>query len=135
MRKVPADKSDFYSARAIEIEGQVYGHLGKNKRIARCINWSNDFVDLRYERKSDLETYLKNTHLMDHVKYRIARQAIEAVVFIHEKDVIHSDLSARQFLMDKKYNIRLAQYDPPWPYWSFGRKEQPLQQSLDRYLL
>ena len=79
VRKVPADKSYIYSARAVEIEGRVYGHLEKNKRIARCINWSDDFVDLRYERKGDLETYLKNTHLTDHAKYRIARQAIEAV--------------------------------------------------------
>ncbi|KAJ5081525.1 kinase-like protein [Penicillium alfredii] len=110
VRKVPADKSYFYSARAVEIEGRVYGHLGRNKRIARCINWGDDFVDLRYERKGDLETYLKNTRLTDHAKYRIARQAIKAVAFIHKKDVIHSDLSARQFLMDKKYNIRLSDF-------------------------
>lgn len=110
VRKVPTDKSCSYSARAVEIEGRVYGHLGRNKRIARCINWSDDFVDLRYEPKGDLETYLKNTRLTDHAKYHIARQAIKAVAFIHKKDVIHSDLSARQFLMDKKYNIRLSDF-------------------------
>ncbi|KAJ5961295.1 kinase-like protein [Penicillium vulpinum] len=43
-------------------------------------------------------------------KYRIARQAIEAVVFIHGKDVIHSDLSARQFLVDRNYNVRLSDF-------------------------
>lgn len=94
----------------MEIEGRVYGHLSRNKRIARCINWCDDFVDLRYESNGDLETYLKNTHLTNHAKYRIARQAIEAVAFIHSKDVIHSDLSARQFLVDKKCNVRLSDF-------------------------
>jgi serine/threonine protein kinase len=110
VRKVPSDKSYFYSARAVEIEGRVYGHLGRHKRIAVCFNWRDDFVDLRYERNGDLETYLKNTHLTSHAKYRIARQAVEAVVFIHAKDVIHSDLSARQFLVGKKCNVRLSDF-------------------------
>ena len=110
VRKVPSDKSYFYSTRAVEIEGRVYGHLGKNKRIARCINWGDDFVDLRYERKGDLETYLKKASLTNHAKYRIARQVIEAVAFIHSKDVIHSDLGTRQFLVDKSCNIRLSDF-------------------------
>lgn len=110
VRKVPSDKSYFYSARAVEIEGRIYGHLGRNKWIARCIIWGDDFVDLRYERNGHLETYLKNTHLTNRAKYRIARQTIEAVVFIHRKDVIHSDLSARQFLVDKRCNVRLSDF-------------------------
>ena len=41
----------------------------------------------------------------------MARQAVEAVVFIHSKDVIHSDLSARQFLVGKyRSNIRLSDF-------------------------
>ncbi|RJE22546.1 STYKc [Aspergillus sclerotialis] len=98
VRKVPSDQSYFYSARAVEIEGHVYGHLGKHKRIARCIGWGDDFVDLRYECNGDLETYLRKAHLTRYAKYRIARQAVEAVAFIHGKDVFHSDLSACQFL-------------------------------------
>lgn len=52
----------------------------------------------------------KKTPLTSCAKYRVARQAIEAVVFIHERDVIHSDLSARQFLVDKSCNIRLSDF-------------------------
>ncbi|KAA8647706.1 uncharacterized protein ATNIH1004_006403 [Aspergillus tanneri] len=110
VRKVPLDKSFIYSTRALEIEGRVYSHLGKHKRIARCISWSDDFVDLRYECNSDLESYLKKNSLTSHAKCRIARQAVEAVVFIHGKDVIHSDLSACQFLVDKNCNIRLSDF-------------------------
>jgi serine/threonine protein kinase len=110
VRKVPSDKSYVYSARAVEIEGRIYCHLGKHKRIARCIGWGNDFVDLRYECNGDLESYLKQTPLTNDAKYRLARQAVEAVVFIHGKDVIHSDLSAHQFLVDKNRNVRLSDF-------------------------
>lgn len=46
----------------------------------------------------------------DGFRYGVARQAIEAVAFIHQKDIIHSDLSARQFLVDEKENIRLSDF-------------------------
>lgn len=94
----------------MEIEGRIYGHLGRNKRIARCINWGDDFVGLRYECNSNLKTYLKNTHLINRAKYCIAQQTIEAVAFINRKDVIYSDLSARQFLVDRRCNVRLTDF-------------------------
>lgn len=110
-RKVPLDKSYIYSSEAVKVEGRIYGRLGKHKRIARCISWSDDFVDLRYECNGDLESYLKQTPLTSHrARCRIARQAVEAVVFIHGKDVIHSDLSARQFLVDRMSNVRLSDF-------------------------
>lgn len=110
VRKVPSDKTYVYSMSAIEIEGRIYSHLGEHERIARCLNWGDDFVDLQYECNGDLETFLKQNPLTSDTKYRLARQAVEAVVFIHGKDVVHSDLSARQFLVDEKLNIRLSDF-------------------------
>jgi serine/threonine protein kinase len=46
----------------------------------------------------------------DQFRYRAARQAIKAVAVIHRKQVIHSDLSARQFLVDKSLNLRLSDF-------------------------
>lgn len=67
-------------------------------------------MDLRYERNGDLESYLKETDLDSYTRYRFARQAIEAVAYIHEMEVIHSDLGARQFLVDKHRNLRLSDF-------------------------
>lgn len=97
------DKSYIYSLQAISIEGRVYAHLGKHKRIAWCISYNNDFIDLQYEPNGDLQSYIekkkkKNT-LGLHDRRQFAHQAVEAVIFIHSKNVIHSDLSARQFLV------------------------------------
>lgn len=53
---------------------------------------------------------MKENHLTSRARCRVARQAVEAVIFIHEKGVIHSDLSVRQFLVDKNCNIRLPDF-------------------------
>ncbi|KAL2796656.1 kinase-like domain-containing protein [Aspergillus keveii] len=97
-RKIPSDKSYTYSVEAVEIEAKIYKHLGKHKRIAKCIRCSNDYIDLRYEPNGNLETYLADKPVSAQWRYRLARQAIEAVVYIHKMHVIQSDLSARQFL-------------------------------------
>ncbi|KAJ5697171.1 hypothetical protein N7488_010855 [Penicillium malachiteum] len=108
VRKVSS--GNYYSPQAIEIEGRVYEHLGKNKRIARCIAWREGSIDLQFEYNRDLERYLKTTDVSHSIRYRMVRQAIEAVVFIHSKDVIHSDLSARQLLVDRNLNVRLSDF-------------------------
>lgn len=110
VRKVPLDESYVYSMQAIEIEGRVYNHLGKHPRIAHCLKTGSDFVDLRYESNGDLETYLKQNPLTSDTKYRLAQQAVEAVVYVYGKDVIHSDLSARQFLVGQDLNIQTVRF-------------------------
>jgi serine/threonine protein kinase len=110
VRKVPCCKSDPYSLHALKIEAQIYRHLGQNKRIARWFQSTDDHIDLQYEANGDLETYLRTHAVNNEVRYRIARQAIEAVDFIHKNEVIHSDLSARQFLVDERLNIRLSDF-------------------------
>lgn len=59
VRKVPSDKSYIYSMSAFQIEGRIYGHLIHHDRIARCLNWTDGFVDLQYECNGNLGTYLK----------------------------------------------------------------------------
>ncbi|KAJ0424990.1 kinase-like domain-containing protein, partial [Aspergillus carlsbadensis] len=110
VRKVPSDKSYVYSVEAVEIEAKVYNHLGNHKQIARCIRASNDYVDLHYEPNGNLESYLANHPLSPEWRYRFARQAVEAAMYIHKMDVIHSDLSARQFLVDESCNLRLSDF-------------------------
>ncbi|KAB8252842.1 hypothetical protein BDV35DRAFT_386889 [Aspergillus flavus] len=84
VQKIPSDKSGIYSTRAVKIEAQVYRHLDRYKRIARCLQGSENYTDLRYEVNGDLGTYLRNHCPSDHVRHQIAQQAIEVVIFIHK---------------------------------------------------
>jgi serine/threonine protein kinase len=43
-------------------------------------------------------------------KADISRQGVEAVHYIHFKGVIHSDLAARQFLLDTRLNARISDF-------------------------
>lgn len=110
VRKVPSDKAYYYSVRASEIEAKVYIHLGKHKRITRYLTSGDGYIELQYEPNGDLESYLRTHTVTDQFRYRVAQQAIEAVDFIHHKGVIHSDLSARQFLVDRQLNVKLADF-------------------------
>lgn len=114
VRKLPTDKSNPTNVQALDIESRIYHHLGEHRHIARCLRCCEEYIDLRYEPHGNLQTFLRREEgtgkVNDGFRYGVARQAIEAVAFIHQKDVIHSDLSARQFLVDEKENIRLSDF-------------------------
>ncbi|KZF22309.1 kinase-like protein [Xylona heveae TC161] len=110
VRKLPSNPSNPNSLRAIKTEARIYQHLQKHKRIARCLSATDDHVDLRYESHGDLASYLHNHTVTERFRICVAQQAIEAIHYIHEKEVIHSDLSARQFLLDGRLNLRLCDF-------------------------
>jgi serine/threonine protein kinase len=110
VRKVPSDKAYYYSVRACEIEAEIYIHLGKHRRVTRYLTSGDGYIELRYEPNGDLESYLRTHTVTDGFRYRVARQTIEAVDFVHRKGIIHSDLSARQFLVDRHLNVRIADF-------------------------
>ncbi|KAL4800900.1 kinase-like domain-containing protein [Aspergillus venezuelensis] len=69
--------------------------IGPHPRIAECMSINRvDRVDLKF--------------------YQYAkwfRQIIEAVVVIHSRGVIHSDLALRQFFVDDDLNLRLGDFN------------------------
>ncbi|KAJ9215473.1 hypothetical protein DTO166G4_2843 [Paecilomyces variotii] len=110
VRKVPCDRSSSSSVRAIQTEAWIYQHLGRHKHIARCLEAADDHVDLKFERNGDLEIYLSMHRVSNEFRCRAAEQVVEAVHYIHEEGVVHSDLSARQFLLDEKMNVHLSDF-------------------------
>ena len=54
------------------------------------------YVDLEYTPHGHIESYLKSYYdTSDKYYIWLAQEAIEAVVFIHSKGIIYSDLTAR----------------------------------------
>lgn len=110
MRKVPCDRSYSTSVKAIQTEAWIYQHLGRHKHIARCLEATDDHIDLKFEKNGDLEIYLSMHRVSSEFRCRAAAQVIEAVRYIHEEGIVHSDLSARQFLLDEKMSVRLSDF-------------------------
>ena len=113
IRKVPRD-NDRDNVQAIRNKATIYALLGNDAHIVNCLSAgrSVDYVDLEYYPHSDLKAYFERNKetIMSAFRMRIARQVIEAVVLVHRKCIVHSDLALRQFLLDTKDNARLSDF-------------------------
>jgi len=128
VRKLPRADDAFTlpgNLQAIRNAATIYALLGENPRIARCLSIGEtmDHVDLEFYPHGSLMSYLQ-THkesISDASRIRWARQIIEAVVLVHEKGIVHSDLALRQFFLDSDLNARLG---------DFGASGYPGQEAL-----
>lgn len=67
--------------------------------------------DLEFAPHRHIEGYLNSRRdTSDAFRLRLAQEAIEAVVLIHTKGIIHSDLAARQFLLDADLRVHLSYF-------------------------
>ncbi|KUJ14097.1 kinase-like protein [Mollisia scopiformis] len=113
VRKVPAPDSDDLdlAMKSIQREGKIYLYLGDHPRVIKCLAKGDFFVDLEYALHRDIESCLRSHHdTSDECRIRLAQGVIEAVVFIHSKSIIHSDLAARQFLLDSELHVKISDF-------------------------
>lgn len=128
VRKLPRTHDAFTlpgNIQAITNEATIYALLGENPRIVRCLSIGEtlDHVDLEFYPHGTLMSYIQ-THkesISDASRIRWARQIIEAMVLVHEKGIVHSDLALRQFFLDSDLNVRLG---------DFGASGYPGQEAL-----
>lgn len=95
---------------SIRREREIYKHLGDHPRVIKCLATGDLFVELEYASRGHVESYLKSHDTTEECRIRFAHEMIEAVVFIHSRGVIHSDLAARQFLLDSTLHVHLSDF-------------------------
>ncbi|KAH8787552.1 kinase-like domain-containing protein [Hyaloscypha sp. PMI_1271] len=113
VRKVPAPGSNdlALAIKSIQREGEIYVYLGGHPRVIKCLAKGDLFVDLEYAPHGHIESYLRSHRdTSDECRIRLSREVIEAIVFIHSKDIIHSDLAARQFLLDSGLHVKISDF-------------------------
>jgi serine/threonine protein kinase len=88
--------------------------LGSHPKILSCYGLDERGLKLEYAPKGTVRDFLCNpnealslTHC-DRVRWCL--QAAEAVSYIHAKNVVHSDISTRNFLLDRKLDIKLSDF-------------------------
>lgn len=92
-------------------EAEIYDHLGPHPRVVKCLAKGELFVDTEFAPHGNIQSYLKShPDTSDECRVRLAQEATEAVVFIHSKGVIHSDLAARQFLLDANLHAQISDF-------------------------
>ena len=111
VRKVPRDHEP-ESIQAVSHEATIYTLLGHDGRIARWLSVGPNmgYIDIEWAVNGTLEDYIQVHEIRDPFRLRLARQIIEAVQYIHDHGIIHSDLCLRQFLVYEDCNARLSDF-------------------------
>ncbi|KAB8259939.1 kinase-like domain-containing protein [Aspergillus pseudonomiae] len=108
-----ADRHPFVKdiKQSFEVEKRILDILGAHPRIIRYIGVLEEPRGLLFGEASDgdLQTYIDQYHdnIDECLRLKWCIQAAEAVHYIHQKGVIHSDLRPDNFLLHSDSNYRL----------------------------
>jgi tRNA A-37 threonylcarbamoyl transferase component Bud32 len=90
--------------RNMRLEYQVYQRIGKHPLVPNIVNWDPETccLTMEYLENGNLREYIRRNCQSIPLQLRLkwARQAAEAVATVHAANVIHCDLSPRNFLLD-----------------------------------
>lgn len=100
------------SIEGLRVEEQILRVLGNHPRIVRLIQKHPDGIVLEYVPNDSIGYYLRdidpNPPLQQRLKW--ARQAAEAVAYIHSKNVLHCDISIGNLLLDADLDVKLIDF-------------------------
>ncbi|KAJ5816567.1 hypothetical protein N7447_008800 [Penicillium robsamsonii] len=108
VRKVPRSESEEDLQPTLR-DALIHGVLGNHPRIAECLSQGiSDYIEIKYYPRGDPVKYLDRNSIPPELRSKWYKQILEAIVFIHSRGVIHSDLALRQFLIDGNLDLRLG---------------------------
>ncbi|KAK8146811.1 hypothetical protein G3M48_002540 [Beauveria asiatica] len=99
--------------RDMRTEADVYQRIGQCPYLPRLIDWDPDSccLTLEYLEKGDLATYSKETPgVPTELRKHWTLQAASAVSVLHAADVIHCDVTPRNFILDKSLDLHIADF-------------------------
>jgi serine/threonine protein kinase len=97
--------------KSIRREGEIYNHFGDHSRVIKCLAKEDLFVDLEYALYRHIDSYLKSHYnTFNEYRIRFAQEVIKAIMFVHSKGIIYSDLAARQFLFNSTLYVNLSDF-------------------------
>ncbi|KIW77107.1 hypothetical protein Z517_09553 [Fonsecaea pedrosoi CBS 271.37] len=109
-------------------EKVAYRQIGNHARIAQWIpDDADEYIDLVFYPNGNMTDYLDRykDEIPHHLVVRWGLQIIEAITVIHAREIIHSDLSLKQVLLDEDLNARLSDFNasfcPGQPALRFGK--------------
>ena len=96
------------------IEERIYNALGPHPRIVTCYGLDERGLLLEYATMGTVRHRLRDQNAAKSITHTVrlkwCRQAAEAVAYIHRKNVIHCDISTRNFLLDQDEDVKLSDF-------------------------
>lgn len=99
--------------RNMRIEAEVYQRIGDCPYIPGLINWDPETccLTLEYLEKGDLAMYAKETVLIpDEIRQRWTLQAAAALRALHAAEIIHCDVTPRNFILNATLDLHIADF-------------------------
>lgn len=108
----PTEEADH--RRNMRLEAEIYKRIGENTRVPKFICWDHETccLTMEYLENGNLKEYILQNHqnITTLLRLRWSRQAAEALAVLHNINVIHCDLSPRNFLLDSNLNVKIADF-------------------------
>ncbi|KAI9039929.1 zinc knuckle domain protein [Aspergillus affinis] len=100
--------------RNMRLEAQIYTMIGEHPRVPKLIHWDlkTCCLEMEYLENGNLKEYVlqNDQSIILQLRLRWSRQAAEALTALHGVEVIHCDLSPRNFLLDSHLNVKIADF-------------------------
>lgn len=100
--------------RNMRLEAQIYARIGEHPRVPKLIQWDHTTccLEMEYLENGNLKEYVLQNHqnITPQIRLQWSRQAAEALAVLHGFEVMHCDLSPRNFLLDSHLNVKIADF-------------------------
>lgn len=106
-------QDDNSAKKSLEIEHSILSALGNHKRITKYLGKHEHGLVFSMAAHGDVHQYLSArdpSETPEHTRKKWARQAAEALAFIHAQRVIHCDFHPKNLLVDERLDIQLCDF-------------------------
>lgn len=98
----------------MRLEAKIYKMIGEHPRVPKLLDWDPETccLTMEYLENGNLREYIKQNQQEIPLRRRLqwSRQAAEGLALLHAADVIHCDLSPRNFLLDADLNLKISDF-------------------------
>ncbi|KAE8350089.1 kinase-like protein [Aspergillus coremiiformis] len=100
--------------RNMRLEALIYKTINGHPRVPKCIDWdpTTCCLTIEYLVNGDLREYVKRNHetITADLRRKWAKQAAEGLRILHCLDIIHCDISPRNFLLDPNLDLKISDF-------------------------
>ncbi|KAF2468027.1 kinase-like protein [Lindgomyces ingoldianus] len=107
------DRDDHRAKNCLEIEHSILLALGDHERIVKYIAKHEHGLQFQFAANGDVRRYISKhdpSRIPQQQRQKWAKQAAEALAFVHSKGVIHCDIHPNNFLLDEHLNLLLCDF-------------------------
>ncbi|RFU34934.1 hypothetical protein B7463_g1423, partial [Scytalidium lignicola] len=98
----------------MQLEAQIYLKIGEHPRIVQLVKWDPEShcLTLKYMENGSLQEYIEQNHdtITSELRTKWAKQAAEGLRVVHSFEIVHCDVSPRNFLLDSNLDIQICDF-------------------------